>query len=63
LNLFLAKKSENSNIDTYRTGYVNGLSDIFEYLDNYPDNDQLLIDLTQFFKEKESELKDLIGKT
>jgi hypothetical protein len=50
-----------SNIDSYRNGYRNGLSDIFEFLDEYSDSDQLLTDLTRYFKEKEIHLKSLTG--
>jgi len=57
----LEKKPKNtdSNIDSYRTGYRNGLSDLFEYLEEYPDSEQFLIDLTQHFKTKEIDLKSL----
>ncbi|CAF2045527.1 unnamed protein product [Rotaria magnacalcarata] len=48
-----------SNLDAYRTGYRNALSDIFEFLNDYADHDQLLIDLTEYFKEKEIDLKEL----
>lgn len=58
--LCLAKNSE-SNLDTYRIGYRNSLSDVFEFLEEYSDSDQLLADLTQYFKEKEIDLKTLTG--
>jgi hypothetical protein len=58
---FLLAKNPDANIDSYRTGYRNGLSDIFEFLDEYSDSEQLLNDLTQYFKEKEINLKSLTG--
>ena len=58
---FLLAKSAESNLDTYRTGYRNGLSDVFEFLDEYSDNGQLLIDFAQCFKEKEIDLNALTG--
>jgi len=59
--LFLLAKTSDSSIDSYRTGYRNGLCDIFEFLDEYSDSNQLLNDLTQYFKEKEIDLKSLTG--
>jgi hypothetical protein len=59
--MFCLAKNVNSNIDAYRTGYRNGLSDVFEFLDEYSDSDQLLMDLTQYFKEKDIDLKTLTG--
>ncbi|CAF1214417.1 unnamed protein product [Adineta steineri] len=57
----LEKKSENieSTIDAYRTGYRNALSDVYEFLDDYSNSDQLLADVVQYFKEKEIDLKAL----
>jgi hypothetical protein len=43
-------KSTDANIDVYRTGYRNGLSDIFEFLDEYSDRYKILSYLTKYFK-------------
>lgn len=51
-----------SNLDSYRSGYRNGLSDVFDFLDQYSDSDQLLAELTEYFKEKEIDLKSLTGE-
>ena len=48
-------------MDAYRTGYRNGLSDVFEFLEEYSDNDELLVDLTEYFKQKEVDLNSLTG--
>jgi len=61
LFLILAKTTM-SNLDSYRTGYRNGLSDVFDFLDQYSDSDQLLAELTEYFKEKEIDLKSLTGE-
>ncbi|CAF3419086.1 unnamed protein product [Rotaria socialis] len=53
-----SKRTE-SNLDAYQTGYRNAVSDVFEFLNEYTDCDQLLIDLTEYFKEKEIDLKEL----
>ncbi len=58
---FLLAITNDTNIDSYRNGYRNGLCDVFEFLDEYSDSDQLLADLTQYFKEKDIDLKALTG--
>jgi hypothetical protein len=54
-------KNTDPTVDAYQTGYRNGFSDVFEFLDEYSDSNQLLIDLTQYFKAKEIDLKALTG--
>lgn len=50
-----------SKMDIYRSGYHNSTCDTYEYLEKYSNNDRLLTDFSQFVKEKETKLGDLIG--
>ncbi|CAF0829641.1 unnamed protein product [Rotaria sordida] len=58
LTLEQNSKNTDTNLDAYRTGYQNGLSDIFEFISEYAESDQL-IEFAQYCKEKEIDLKSL----
>ncbi|CAF3158081.1 unnamed protein product [Rotaria sp. Silwood2] len=57
---FSFDKKSNSKLDAYRSGYYNGLCDIYEYIEQYTNDKQLLNNTFQYINEKEIELKDLI---
>ncbi|CAF3473860.1 unnamed protein product [Rotaria sp. Silwood1] len=56
----LEKNSNNTdtNLDSYRTGYQNGLSDIFDFVSEYAQSDQLN-EFAQYCKEKEIDVKNI----
>ena len=56
------EKTNDSSLDAYKLGYQNSLSDVFEFLDDYSDSNQLLIDLAQYIKEHETDVQSLTGK-
>ncbi|UJR37143.1 hypothetical protein I4U23_029853 [Adineta vaga] len=57
----LEKKSQTdlSNLNTYRIGYGNALSDLYDFLHEYSDSKHFLMDIVQFLKEKDLDLKSL----
>ncbi|CAF0888473.1 unnamed protein product [Adineta ricciae] len=57
----LEKKSkvDLTNIDAYQIGYQNAWTDFYDFLNEYTNNDQLLMDINNFFKERDIELKNL----
>jgi len=48
-------------IDTYRSGFHNGIYEIFEYIEKHYNDDQFLHDLIRYIKAKEFKLKNLTG--
>ncbi|CAF2461826.1 unnamed protein product [Rotaria sp. Silwood2] len=58
LFLFLLAKKTDTYLDSYRTGYQNGLSDVFEFINEYAESDQIN-EFAQYCKEKEIDLKSL----
>jgi len=53
------KKTDQNNVDVYRTGFHNALADTLEYVERHFHHDQLLLDLIEHFKTKENDLKNL----
>ncbi|CAF3029515.1 unnamed protein product, partial [Rotaria sp. Silwood2] len=54
-------KKSYSKVAAYRTGYSNGIQDIYEHIEKHTNDKQLLSNLLQYIDEKEIELKDLTG--
>ncbi|CAF1146494.1 unnamed protein product [Rotaria sordida] len=56
---FSFDKKSKSKLNTYRSGYYNGICDIYEYIEKHTNDKQLLTNIFQYIEEKEIELKNL----
>ncbi|CAF3817152.1 unnamed protein product [Rotaria magnacalcarata] len=59
---FEIEKKINSKVDIYRTGYYNGIGDMYEYIEKQSNDKQLHAEIFQYIQQKEVELKDLMGE-
>lgn len=58
---FSLANNQDSNVDSYQTGYRNALADIFDVVREYSDTEEFLTDFIQHVKDKDLLLDNLTG--